>query len=218
MEPSNELILSAKIAQQCRNPELGNDRRPNPRTLRALDNIVWACDKLDSLKQRISLSAVGVLTKGVDGGPTRGGLRNSKTFSAYVKARASEQGVTSNEDRVRANIGKTGNPQIDADVSAMAAYNGLMARQIQSLTKLLQGLGQFDVAAVVERGELVLAGSNHLAGVGIEVRNAINSLTDPDKLKKCGLELSPTGQIVSPSLRSILINAKQLAALRQLLK
>jgi hypothetical protein len=218
MKASNAQSLSGQIASDCRQNVTRGGRPPNPRTLRALDNIIWACGKLETLKQRISLSSVGMLTEGVEGGPSKGGLRNSKSFSAYVKARSSEQGATSNDDRIDVLISKTGNPQIDADIAALRAHNGLLVRQVRNLTKVLQDLGIFDFASVVERGELTLANNNKGAGVSPEVRQAIEALTNPDNLKRCGLELSPTGQIVCPALRSILLNARHLVVLRHLLK
>ncbi len=85
------------------------------------------------------------------------------------------------------------------------------------MTKTLQGLGQYETAAVIERGELALAKISSRKALSQEAIDAINALTDPLNLERCGLSLAGTGQIVSRERRSIFLNAAHLSALRALL-
>jgi hypothetical protein len=99
------------------------------------------------------------------------------------------------------------------DVSSLIVYAFAEGRD---LTKLLQKLGQYDLAAAIEKGEMVLTESRLASTVSQDIRDAIAALTDSNNLQKSGLQLTPTGQITNPGARSILLNARQLAALRGL--
>jgi hypothetical protein len=213
---TNDQRTSAQIEALIRAPNLASDRPAHPRTLRATENIIQACNSLELLKRPITASAAGILTEKMEGGPTRGGLRNSKNFTAYVKARASEQRLTHAEKLSGPVVAKTGNPQFDADMAALLAQNQMLAGRIKCYAKLLKSLGHYDIEAAINRGELVLSERTPNSEVSQDVRDAVAALTDPQNLQRNGLEMTVAYQIVSPRLNGILLNKAQVESLRQL--
>jgi hypothetical protein len=92
----------------------------------------------------------------------------------------------------------------------------MLSRQVKSFSRVLQKLGKFDLAAAIERGELQLSEAHPQQTLGPGVIEAVSVLTNADHLAKCGLELTNTGQVANPRMRSILLNKRQLEALRAL--
>jgi hypothetical protein len=214
-------LKSSQIETEIRSPKQASNnsyRNANVRTLRALDNISRACNHLGKLNAPITLSAVASFTKEQASGPSYGGLRNNKAFTAYVNARASEQGLTQSERTSPPLFPKTGDVQIDANISALRSHNRMLQRQIYNLKKLFRQNSKYDMIALLERGELVLVEETFDSKIDEDVRSALGVLLNPEALELVGLKLESTGQIVSPRSLRILLGKRQVDALRNLAK
>jgi hypothetical protein len=216
MDPNTTIRASAQIAEELRKTKAESNRGVNPRTLRALNNIVEVCNDFEKRKQLITPGAVGAQTERMDGGPSVGGLRNRKEFIAYVAARSSEQNFKPGERLNGPLTTRTGNPQFDTDLNALRLHNQMLVRRVGDLTKLLQVKGPYDLETILARSELIAHKRKHDCAVSQDVREAIGALTDSASLSNCGLELTAGGQIVEKRRRALLLNKAQLSALTAL--
>lgn len=215
----NTNLASAQIEVDIRGPNPTTkrpDRPANKRTLRALGNITKACDHLDKLRTPITLAAVATFTAEQEGGPGYGGLRNNKRFTAYISARASEQGLTPKEKMAAPEFPKTGDPQIDANIAALRSHNQMLQKQVRDNKRLFRELGRYDIAAAMERGELVLVEEDANAKVNEDVRAAVAAILDPAVLGLVGLQLDQYGHIINERRQTYFLKRQQVDALRQL--
>jgi hypothetical protein len=77
---------------------------------------------------------------------------------------------------------------------------------------------QYDLRLAIEKGTLALI-NDSTASINEVVRDTIDVLLNPENLRKVGLEIAPTGQIVAPEMNTaILLSKSQVSALRSFAK
>lgn len=209
MKPGADSI-STQVEQRIRSSGLV------PKSEKAFNNVVAACDFLQAQEIEITPAAVGNITSEKQGGPKIQSIRNNPDFIAYIKARRADQGGTKTRDSVRQRRIRTGDNAVDAYIQTLESELGQAKTEIRTLRQAIPSLGDFDLKGALAQGILTLAAPAP-AGVPPQVKDAIRSLLDTERLASVGLELVKTGQIISHDhLQQVFLNKQQVDALRAL--
>jgi hypothetical protein len=189
-----------------------------PKSQRAVDNLVAACDFLEKQNVEIGVAVVGKFCAGKPGGPATQSIRNNEDYRGYVTARRAEQALlpSRNKDEQGTPF-RTGDVNIDAHLQTLEFELMKTKGELRNLRQALPKLGEYDLKAALEQGHLVI---NLPAGAALSgvARSAIGALLSPAELSKVGLELVKTGQVIAPEFNdAVLLTKPQVDSLRALL-
>lgn len=212
MNTSEATPLSQQILQRLQASNLV------PKSQKAVENLVEACDFLQKQNVEIGVAVVGKFCAGKVGGPATQSIRNNEDYRAYVIARRSEQALRPARRKEAAEGPfRTGDINIDAHLQTLEFELMKAKADLKNLRQALPRMGEYDLKAAIEQGHLVI-NAPAIESLSPLAKEALESLLDQAVLSKVGLTLVKTGQIIAPEFNdAVLLTKPHVDALRALI-